>query len=113
LINHTKVALRGAAGRDRTADACLFRSSWTILFSTLQVNGDWALARDYCWDSPASLYTFLATICPARLGSGLSRTALPCLMFPEFTQFFNPSYLGKPRRLQGIALPLSYRGITL
>jgi len=34
-------------------------------------------------------------------------------MFPEFTQFFSPSYLGKPRRIQGIALPLSYRGITV
>ncbi len=27
--------------------------------------------REYCWDSPASLYTFLRYLNPAKLGSGL------------------------------------------
>lgn len=27
--------------------------------------------RDYCWDSPTSLYAFSVTFCPTELGSGL------------------------------------------
>jgi hypothetical protein len=38
--------------------------------------------QEYCWDSPASLYTFLRYLNPAKLGSGL-----PVVGFPEFTQF--------------------------
>ena len=43
-----------------------------------------------------------------RLGSGLFRLRVGTS--PEFTQLFNLHYYRRPRRFQGGALPLSYRG---
>ncbi len=64
---------------------------WTISSPSEGLRRGWALVQDYCWDSPASLYTFQETSVlrryPSWLGSGLSKR-----MFPEFTQFLKIHY---------------------
>jgi len=62
--------------------------------------------RDYCWDSPASLYTFLLTNSLTGLARDYHFTG-----FPEFTQFYHPALLQEGPKVQSIALPLSYPGI--
>ena len=60
----------------------------------------WALVQDYCWDSPASLYTFSANFGPAEVGSGLFGYIKPS--FPRIHPVYHfallrkaPKYLGQ------------------
>ncbi len=51
-----------AAGQNRTDDASLFQASGLSHHpSRVREIRGWALVRDYCWDSLASLYTFQET----------------------------------------------------
>src|SRR3989344_4063405 len=45
-----------AAGQNRTDNASLFRGYLDYIIIPAKA-GSWALMQDYCWDSPASLYT--------------------------------------------------------
>lgn len=66
-----------------------------LIFCKIRMRGR-ALMQDYCWDSPASLYTFRGT--SALLG--LDRDCSNYRSFPEFTQFFNLYFYRKPRRFR-------------
>jgi len=72
----------------------------------------WALTRGYCWDSLVSLYTFQGTYALPGLARDYPWISYPRIS-PEFTQLFNPDYSGRPRRIQGCALPMSYLGIFI
>lgn len=70
------------------------------LYHSPLLNGDWALMWDYCWGSPTSLYTFLATECPTRLGSGLSNV-LYMFGFPRIHPIFQSQFPRKAPKIPG------------
>ena len=89
-----------AAGVNRTPYASLFQELFGLshLHSCCVATSVWsrALVQDYCWDSPASLYTFRGT----NALPGSARDCSNYRSFPEFTQFFNLYFYRKPRRFR-------------
>lgn len=61
--------------------------------------------QDYCWDSLASLYTFRGN----KALLDLARDYLS-LRLPRIHPVFHPALLREAPKIQGSALPLSYRG---
>jgi len=66
--------------------------------------------QDYCWDSPASLYTLSQTIALAILARDCPEFIEG---FPRIHPIFNPPLLADGPKIQAFALPLSYPGVFM